>query len=410
MSSLADLPDLAGFFSYSRRDDEDSDRSLSDLRKQIHRELRTQLGFELKLWQDTEAIPGGTEWETEIKKAISRSVFFIPIVTPSSVASRHCRLEFEAFLDREQALGRSNLVFPLLYVRVPALEREEQWRQDPLLAIIGRRQHTDWQKFRHRSLTEAEPKEKIEQFCRDIVESLRESWISPEEQARREKERLRADAESRERAEQERRDAKEAEAKRTAERARRDQEEQERLRKKQERRRQILNRIGGIGSSPIVLLCGATVLALVYFLWSYTPTGTALVTSSQAIVTAPAPVYTPPAPANVPFAPSADAAATALLPINNFVCAFYQLPNKINTKKVTVLIDKELDGQKDIIAQKVQQRGFTLATSVMTYKPETPDFSGAVSQDKGANLIVHCGRSRYAFDNFSKGRGITKLP
>jgi flagellar biosynthesis GTPase FlhF len=215
MSSLAKLPDLAGFFSYSRRDDEDSDRSLSDLRRQIHRELRTQLGRELKLWQDTEAIPGGTEWEREIKQAIARSVFFIPIVTPSSVASSQCRLEFDAFLAREGALGRDNLIFPLLYVRVPALESEELWREDPVLAVIGRRQYFDWKKFRHRSFTEAETKETIEQFCRDIVESLRQPWVSPEE----------------------RRAAKQAEAQRAAEQARRDQEEKAKARRKVEQER-----------------------------------------------------------------------------------------------------------------------------------------------------------------------------
>src|SRR3954467_2418155 len=121
MSSLADLPDLTGFFSYSRRDDEHSQGSLSRLRAQIYNELRLQLGFNFRLWQDTVAIPEGTEWETEITRAISGSTFFIPIVTPSSVASRHCRMEFEAFLNREEALGRKNLIFPLLYIRVPAL-------------------------------------------------------------------------------------------------------------------------------------------------------------------------------------------------------------------------------------------------------------------------------------------------
>jgi chemotaxis protein histidine kinase CheA len=245
MSSLADLPNLAGFFSYSRRDDEDSDRSLSDLRKQIYRELGLLLGRDLKLFQDTLAIPEGTEWEDEINKAISASVFFIPIVTPRAVTSKHCRLEFQAFLDREQALGRKNLVFPLLYIRVPALEKEEEWRQDPLLGIIGRRQYFDWQRFRHRNITEGETAARIEQFCQNIVESLRESWVSPAEsraaeeaeakrvaeQARRdqeERERLRAEAESRQKAEQERRAAEEAEAQRIAEQASLDQQEKQR--------------------------------------------------------------------------------------------------------------------------------------------------------------------------------------
>jgi chemotaxis protein histidine kinase CheA len=235
MPSLAELPDLTGFFSYSRRDDEHSQGSLSRLRAQIFNELRLQLGRDFKLFQDTVAIPEGTEWEDEIKRAISESEFFIPIVTPSSVASTHCRTEFEAFLEREETLGRKNLVFPLLYVRVPALEKEELWRQDALLGIIGRRQYFDWQRFRHRSLMEGEIAERIEQFCQNIVGSLQEPWVSAAErraaeeakekqiaeQARRdqeEKDRQQADAEARLKAEQQRA-AEEAEARRIAEQA-----------------------------------------------------------------------------------------------------------------------------------------------------------------------------------------------
>src|SRR6266436_6408302 len=107
MPSLADHQELVGFFSYSRDDDEDSQGALSALRDRIQRELRGQLGRsprEFRLWQDKEAIAPGTLWEAEIKTAIEQAVFFIPIVTPTGVRSSFCRIEFEAFLAREQAL------------------------------------------------------------------------------------------------------------------------------------------------------------------------------------------------------------------------------------------------------------------------------------------------------------------
>jgi hypothetical protein len=65
MSSLADLPELVGFFSYSREDEEDSNGALTALRKCIQRELRGQLGLSMKtfrLWQDKEAIASGDSW------------------------------------------------------------------------------------------------------------------------------------------------------------------------------------------------------------------------------------------------------------------------------------------------------------------------------------------------------------
>ena len=151
MSSLADAPDLVGFFSYSREDDEGSGGKLSKLRERIQEELRLQLGRtrkDFRLWQDKVAIAHGELWEDTIKKGISESVFFIPIITPTAVRSSYCKFEFESFLARERELDRNNLIFLILYVPVPALT-DDRWRQDPLLAIIGSRQYEDWQNLRH---------------------------------------------------------------------------------------------------------------------------------------------------------------------------------------------------------------------------------------------------------------------
>ena len=177
MSSLADLPEVIGFFSYSREDDEAFEGTLSALRDAIQRELGAQLGRSratFRLWQDRAAIAPGQLWESEIKAAVEQAVFFIPIVTPRAVNSRYCKFEFEAFLAREQALGRTDLVFPLLYIRVPALENEAQWREDPVLSIIGKRQYVDWRPLRHLDVRTTTVREQIEHFCDKIVEALRE--------------------------------------------------------------------------------------------------------------------------------------------------------------------------------------------------------------------------------------------
>jgi TIR domain len=218
MTSLAELPDLIGFFSYSRQDDEYSDGALSRLRDRILKELRTQLGRRIRVWQDTEAIPDGSDWSNEINRGIAESAFFIPIVTPSALASKHCRSEFEAFLAREADLGRNNLVFPLVYVRVPALENEGSWKHDELLRIIGTRQYADLTRFRQRGLDDVEVRERIERYCSHIVDALREPWISPDERrARAAAEALRIADEMRRAAEEARRSEAEIEAQRLAE-------------------------------------------------------------------------------------------------------------------------------------------------------------------------------------------------
>jgi ABC-type nitrate/sulfonate/bicarbonate transport system permease component len=175
MSSLADLPEIVGFFSYSREDDEGTKGGLSALRDAIQRELSAQLGrskSEFRLWQDAEAIAPGKLWESEIRTAIEQSVFFIPIITPRVVRSRYCKFEFESFLGRESELGRADLVFPILYMTVAALEDEAQWRNDALLSIIGKRQYLDWRAFRHLDVHTPSVREAIERFCSKIVAAL----------------------------------------------------------------------------------------------------------------------------------------------------------------------------------------------------------------------------------------------
>jgi TIR domain len=197
--SLADLPELVGFFSYSREDDEYPPGALSKLRERIQQELRSQLGrhrADFRVWQDKAAIAHGKLWDDEIRTAIAQSVFFIPIVTPTAIKSRHCKFEFESFLGREAALGRNDLVFPLLYIRVPALEDESRWRQDPVLNIIGSRQYIDWQNLRHVDVGSTDVAVAVERFCKNIFEALQRPWVSPEEQ------RKRAEAEARQAAEE----------------------------------------------------------------------------------------------------------------------------------------------------------------------------------------------------------------
>jgi hypothetical protein len=189
MSSLAELPELVGFFSYSREDDTDSNGALSMLRSRIQGELRGQLGRTAKtfrLWQDKEAIASGTLWESEIRNAAAQSVFFIPIVTPTVVASPYCKFELESFLAREAALGRNDLIFPILYIDVPGLEDSAGRQNDPVLSLIAKRQYVDWRKLRHRDVHTTDVSEAVERFCTDIRNALRRSWVSPEERKRQE--------------------------------------------------------------------------------------------------------------------------------------------------------------------------------------------------------------------------------
>jgi TIR domain len=122
MASLADLPNLVGFFSYSRDDDVGDDGAVSALANRIYRELRAQLGRNaenFRLWRDKDALAAGEHWKEKLREAVSESAFFIMMVSPGALNSSYCRFEFDSFLEREQELGRDDLMFPILYISVP---------------------------------------------------------------------------------------------------------------------------------------------------------------------------------------------------------------------------------------------------------------------------------------------------
>jgi DNA repair exonuclease SbcCD ATPase subunit len=244
MSSLADASDLVGFFSYSREDDEGSGGRLSKLRERIQEELRSQLGRtkrDFRLWQDKVAIAHGELWKDTIKKGISESAFFIPIITPTAVRSSYCKIEFESFLAREKELDRNNLIFPILYVPVPALT-DDRLRQDPLLTIIHSRQYEDLQNLRHLDPSNEAVALRVITFCANISRALQQEWLSPEERREAEARRVaeaelrrqeKLQEEARQRAEEERR-REEAETKRRLDEA----EAKKRRRAEEERRRE----------------------------------------------------------------------------------------------------------------------------------------------------------------------------
>jgi hypothetical protein len=244
MAPLADLPKLVGFFSYSRADDEGDDGAVSALSERIYRELRGQLGRttdNFVLWRDKKALVAGEHWKSELKKAVSESMFFIAMVTPSAVKSPFCRFEFESFVERERTLDRDDLVFPILYITVPELE-DERKETDPVVSLIAERQYVDWRPIRHGDVNSTAVKRTVEEFCKDIAKKLRKRWTSPDEREAIEA-KNRTDIQAKQRAdEKERRETAEMRAEGEQVRKEAERAEQKR-REKEERDRQAVRKL-----------------------------------------------------------------------------------------------------------------------------------------------------------------------
>jgi hypothetical protein len=116
---MADRLEPVGFWSYTTQDDRVSGGHLSQLRVQFANELQLQLGRQhVHIFQDVAAIPHGADWDKAIHGALSTANFMIPIVTPGFLASEWCCKELMRFRDREDSLGRDNLIFPFVYVPI----------------------------------------------------------------------------------------------------------------------------------------------------------------------------------------------------------------------------------------------------------------------------------------------------
>ncbi len=172
----ARLPPV-GFWSYARQDDELSDGRLSRLRALLLQELQQQYGREqVRLFQDAETIPHGSDWEREIRTALDASSFFIPIVTPNFVQSEWCTREVELFLARENELtgrfpdlGERSRIFPILFIGIDDVDAENP----ETLAALQKRQWFDFRRFRHRNFDDAAVREAIAELAGTMRALLR---------------------------------------------------------------------------------------------------------------------------------------------------------------------------------------------------------------------------------------------
>ena len=95
-------------------------------------------GKELEIFQDRTDIAWGQNWKQRIEETLDVVTLLVPVITPGFFGSQACRGEVARFLDRERALGRSDLILPVYYVSAremddPALREAvrspQSWRR-----------------------------------------------------------------------------------------------------------------------------------------------------------------------------------------------------------------------------------------------------------------------------------------
>jgi hypothetical protein len=170
---VAELLKPIGFWSYARSDDAHSDRRLSALRRRLADELQLLIGRQsVQIFVDVAAIPMGADWLKEIYKALGESSFLIAIVTPAFLESEMCCREVMRFREREQELGRDDLIFPFHYIDVAHIEPGEV--HDPaVLALLKSRQRFEFAALRHRPAESEDVATKLGELAEAIRSALR---------------------------------------------------------------------------------------------------------------------------------------------------------------------------------------------------------------------------------------------
>ena len=148
------MPDTpAAFMSYVRFDDEHDDGQLSTFRERLSTEVRAQTGEDFPIFQDRNDIAWGQSWQQRIDEALDAVTLLLVIVTPGLFRSPACRSEVSRFLDRERALGRSDLILPVYYISTRELDDPRLREGDELARVLASRQYTDWRELRFEPFT-----------------------------------------------------------------------------------------------------------------------------------------------------------------------------------------------------------------------------------------------------------------
>lgn len=140
------VADWRGLWSYVHKDDEAEGGRISRLARDLGDQFEMLTGEKIRIFLDKDALGWGDDWREQINDGLASVAFFIPVLTPRYFMSSECRRELQYFARSAARLGVTELVMPLLYVDVPALD--ESTPADDLVSLVRSFQWEDWRDLR----------------------------------------------------------------------------------------------------------------------------------------------------------------------------------------------------------------------------------------------------------------------
>jgi parallel beta-helix repeat protein len=169
----------AAFMSYVRFDDAHEDGQLGAFRERLAGEIRIQTGHEFPIFQDRNDIAWGQNWRQRIEETLDEVTLLLVIVTPSLFHSPACRDEVVRFREREQELGRGDLILPVYYVAAQEMDDPDRRHADELASLLWSRQYADWRELRFEPLTSPVVRKAMAQLASRMRDSFWESPVGP---------------------------------------------------------------------------------------------------------------------------------------------------------------------------------------------------------------------------------------
>ena len=161
------MAEWSGFWSYVRSDDEANRGRISQLAKDVEAEYQVLTAESIEIFLDREAIEWGDNWKERIDESLATTAFFVPVLTPRYFTRPECRRELGSFIRRATSLGLKELVLPILFVNVPALEEKNP--TDELVALIQAFQYEDWRDLRFRDPASEEYRRGVARLAERLV-------------------------------------------------------------------------------------------------------------------------------------------------------------------------------------------------------------------------------------------------
>jgi TIR domain len=135
-----------------------------------------QTGEEFAIFQDRNDISWGQNWQQRIDEELDAVTLPLVIITPSLFRSPPCRAEFQRFVDRERALGRTDLILPVYYIGAREMDDPAVRESDEMAMVLASRQFADWRELRFEPFTSPLVRKSLAQLASRMRDT---SWQPP---------------------------------------------------------------------------------------------------------------------------------------------------------------------------------------------------------------------------------------